>query len=97
MYITKRYCTPSQLQQSYLTDEEKNVIAKNFSVNKYTNRSHTCGELSRNHLGKTVTLCGWLGYQRMNKFVILRDNYGETQLLLKDTVGIERLIPLFFE
>ncbi|XP_066157513.1 aspartate--tRNA ligase, mitochondrial [Euwallacea fornicatus] len=54
------------------------------SVNKYTNRTHTCGELNINHVGCEVVLYGWLGYQRMNKFVVLRDSYGETQLLIDD-------------
>lgn len=56
------------------------------SVNKYTNRTHTCGELNINHEGQKVTLCGWLEYQRMNKFIVLRDSYGETQLVITDTV-----------
>lgn len=53
-------------------------------TNKYTNRTHTCGALRSTHVGENVVLCGWLEYQRMNKFIVLRDSYGHTQLLIKD-------------
>ena len=38
-------------------------------------RTHTCGELTINHTGLTVTLSGWM------TFVDLRDRYGITQLV----------------
>lgn len=69
--------------ESNSTDRSGN---HSHSVNKYTNRTHTCGELNINHEGQNVTLCGWLEYQRMNKFIVLRDSYGETQLVITDTV-----------
>lgn len=56
--------------------------------NKYTNRSYTCGELRKNNVGENVVICGWLQYQRMNKFVVLRDSYGETQAILSDKVSL---------
>ncbi|XP_066260697.1 aspartate--tRNA ligase, mitochondrial-like [Euwallacea similis] len=78
--------TPLKPQKSvYQLDNDTDSSNKPLnSVNKYTNRTHTCGELNINHVGHEVVLCGWLGYQRMNKFIVLRDGYGETQLLIND-------------
>jgi len=47
-------------------------------------RSHTCGELSEDHIGKEVTLSGWVQKIRDKGFMIwvdLRDRYGMTQLI----------------
>lgn len=56
----------------------------NNAVNTYTNRSHTCGELRSSDVGKEVTLYGWLEYQRLDKFGVLRDGYGSVQFLVPD-------------
>ncbi|XP_054624566.1 aspartate--tRNA ligase, mitochondrial-like isoform X1 [Dunckerocampus dactyliophorus] len=45
-------------------------------------RSHTCGQLRREHVGEKVTLCGWVQYLRQDLFVILRDFSGLTQVLI---------------
>ncbi|CAD5118856.1 DgyrCDS7533 [Dimorphilus gyrociliatus] len=45
-------------------------------------RSHTCGELNDSNVGERVTLYGWVQFQRMNKFLTLRDSYGSTQVIL---------------
>ncbi len=48
-------------------------------------RSHTCGELNLSQVDQTVTLCGWVDTVRdlgQGKFVLLRDRYGRTQLVI---------------
>ena len=50
-------------------------------------RTHTCGELRLSDVGRTVTLAGWLENVRTVSaslaFVVLRDFYGTTQLVLE--------------
>lgn len=51
------------------------------------NRTHNCGELRLSDAGKQVKLCGW--YENIRKvsknlgFLILRDFYGTTQLVIE--------------
>lgn len=49
-------------------------------INKYTVRSHTCGQLSNRDVGQRVSLCGWVQYTRFdNKIILLKDSYGVIQ------------------
>ena len=62
------------------------------------NRTHTCGALRMEEVGKRVRLCGWVENVRevggSLVFVVLRDFYGTTQLVSEDAAIIAALKAL---
>lgn len=64
------------------------IFAGLSNVNLYTSRTHTCDQLRIEDSGKSVILCGWLEYVRLNRFIILRDGYGSTQLIIPENASI---------
>ncbi len=58
-------------------------------------RTHTCGELRMEHVGQKVQLAGWLENVREVggnlAFVVVRDFYGKTQLVVEDEKLLRQL------
>ncbi len=57
-------------------------------------RTHTCGELNKSHVGKVVTLGGWVDTIRSHgkvSFIDLRDRYGKTQVVIRGLSKVSEL------
>ncbi|KOC69825.1 Aspartate--tRNA ligase, mitochondrial [Habropoda laboriosa] len=66
-----------------LTVKKQILVKENeHPVNKFALRTHTCGELRVQDVGNNVQLYGWVEFLRHNRFLILRDSYGSTQLII---------------
>ena len=62
------------------------------------NRTHTCGALRMENVGEKVRLCGWMENVREVggnlAFVVLRDFYGTTQLVIEDAALLSQVKSL---
>lgn len=59
-------------------------------------RTHTCGELRLQNAGENVVLSGWVDTIRKLgslTFMVLRDHYGETQVIVKNEDDIKDICP----
>ncbi|HOB71878.1 MAG TPA: OB-fold nucleic acid binding domain-containing protein, partial [bacterium] len=55
-------------------------------------RTHTCGELCLNDLGKEVVIAGWITQKRELGpilFLIISDRYGMTQVAFNDPALVD--------
>lgn len=58
-------------------------------------RSHTCGELRIDHVGRTITICGWVQGVRDKGSLLwidLRDRYGITQITIETENAAKELV-----
>ena len=55
-------------------------------------RTHLCGELRSDHIGQSISVCGWVGRRREHgehlAFVDLRDHTGIIQCVINDDVDV---------
>ena len=64
----------------------------------FQSRTHTCGELRLSDAGKQVTLAGWLENVREVganfAFLVIRDYYGTTQVVVQTEDMMKRIKSL---
>ncbi|XP_030027911.1 aspartate--tRNA ligase, mitochondrial [Manduca sexta] len=75
----------------------RNVDVSKYKINQkvlqpmkcssFTYRTHNCGELRPEHEAQKVTLCGWVQYIRLSKFLLLRDGYGLIQCTVNGDIS----------
>ena len=62
------------------------------------NRTHTCNELRMEHVGQNVKICGWMENVRAVgsnfAFVVVRDFYGTTQVVIETEEMMNVIKPL---
>ena len=62
------------------------------------NRTHTCNELRMEHVGQNVKICGWMENVRAVganfAFVVVRDFYGTTQVVIETEDMMNEIKPL---
>lgn len=62
------------------------------------NRTHNCNELRASNAGEKVKICGWMENVRLVgsnfAFVVVRDFYGTTQVVIEDEKNIELIKSL---
>lgn len=74
----------TEVDKMEIVQEISEKIEIKPEINKFTYRTHNCGELVEENVGENVVLCGWLEFHRMRKFFTLRDGYGHTQVIIPD-------------
>ncbi|GBP64123.1 Aspartate--tRNA ligase, mitochondrial [Eumeta japonica] len=77
--------TPSA-EQLQIKNEDISMQVESSPACRFSTRTHTCGELRPSHVGQKITLCGWMHFQRLSKFLILRDGYGFIQCVVSEQV-----------
>lgn len=88
------------LQEKYSITTSQHTVQPTVDVkleqdiNSFTYRTHTCGELNPKNMGQKVTLCGWVQFVRLSKFLLLRDAYGLTQCIVSGNSVNVSDIPL---
>ncbi len=65
--------------------EIENAIMALLVTEKECFQTHRCGELRPEHVGRVVRLAGWIQFNRMDKFVLLRDSSGVAQVISEDS------------
>ncbi|XP_050527269.1 aspartate--tRNA ligase, mitochondrial isoform X2 [Daktulosphaira vitifoliae] len=98
LWCRKSYSQKPDINTLKLNSAQEELKHNTSKTNLYTFRTHTCGELRSNNVGEYVVLCGWLEYVRLGRFIVLRDGYGSTQLIIpkNDTklINIIKIVPL---